>query len=62
MWRALRAERERRSGHALLAHRRTEVYRHAAKPGYPAGCAAKGPITIAGNEERTREAKARPSS
>ena len=56
---AVRAERDRRSGHALLAHRRTEVYRHAAAPAYPAGCAAKGPITIAGNDERTKEAKKR---
>ena len=56
---AVRAERERRSGHHMLAHRRPEVYRHALKSSYPAGSAAKGPITIAGNEERTREAKAR---
>jgi predicted amidohydrolase len=56
---AVRAERQRRSGHHLFAHRRTEVYRHAAKHAYPAGCAAQGPITIAGNEERTKEAKAR---
>ncbi len=56
---AVRAERDRRSGHALLAHRRTEVYRHATAPAYPAGCAAKGPITTAGNDERTKEAKKR---
>jgi predicted amidohydrolase len=54
---ALRAERERRIGHHMLAHRRTEVYRFALRPGYPAGAAAAGPIMIEGNEERTREAK-----
>lgn len=56
---AVRAERERRSGHALLAHRRPEVYRHATAPAYPAGAATAGPITIAGNDERTRAAKDR---
>lgn len=56
---ALRAERARRSGHHMLAHRRAEAYRHAATPAYPAGAAAKGPITIEGNEDRTREAKGR---
>jgi predicted amidohydrolase len=54
---ALRAERDRRSGHHMLAHRRTEAYRFATRKGYPAGAAAKGPITIEGNEERTRMAK-----
>ena len=56
---AVRAERERRSGHAFLAHRRTEVYRHANAPAYPAGAAAAGPITITGNDDRTRAAKER---
>jgi hypothetical protein len=41
----------------MLAHRRVEVYRHAAAPAYPAGAAALGPITIDGNEARTRSAK-----
>jgi predicted amidohydrolase len=54
---AIRAERERRSGHHMLAHRRVEAYARAAKPAYPAGAAAKGPITIEGNEERTRKAR-----
>jgi predicted amidohydrolase len=54
---ALRAERERRIGHDMLAHRRPEVYRHAMMPGYPTGSAAGGPITIKGNEELTRAAK-----
>lgn len=56
---ALRAERERRMGHALLAHRRVEAYRAALRPAYPAGTAAEGPITIAGNDEKTRAAKRR---
>jgi predicted amidohydrolase len=56
---ALRAERDRRSGHHMLAHRRVEAYRLAAQPAYPAGRAADGPLTIAGNEARTREAKDR---
>jgi predicted amidohydrolase len=56
---AVRAERERRSGHHMLAHRRTEAYRHAAAPGYPAGGAGRGPLTIAGNERATAAAKER---
>ncbi len=54
---ALRAERERRSGHHMLAHRRTEAYRLAAVSSYPAGAAAEGAITIEGNEERTLRVK-----
>jgi len=60
---SLQAERDRRCGHHLLAHRRVEAYlvslgREAAS-GYPAGRAAAGPITIAGNELATAEAKAK---
>lgn len=54
---AIRAERDRRSGHHMLAHRRVEAYRHAAHPAYAGGAAREGPITIEGNEERTRSAK-----
>ena len=54
---ALRAERDRRSGHHMLAHRRVEAYRYATRPAYPAGAAAEGTITIEGNEERTGRAK-----
>jgi predicted amidohydrolase len=54
---AIRAERERRCGHHMLAHRRVEAYRHAMQVTYPAGAAALGPITIEGNEVRTRAAK-----
>ena len=51
---ALRAERERRSGHQMLAHRRVEAYRFLTKKAYPADATAEGPITIQGNEDRTR--------
>lgn len=53
---SVRAERDRRSGHCMLAHRRVEAYRNAATAAYPTG-AGQGPITIAGNEERTKQAK-----
>jgi predicted amidohydrolase len=56
---AVRAERDRRSGHCMLAHRRPEAYRHAPRPAYPAGTGAQGPITVAGNEQRTKDAKSR---
>jgi predicted amidohydrolase len=55
---ALRAERERRSGHHMLAHRRPEVYRHATGSAYSAG-GASDPLTVAGNEAATAKAKAR---
>lgn len=54
---ALRAERERRSGHHMLAHRRAEAYRLAMTPAYPVGGAAGRPPDLAGNEEATRRAK-----
>jgi predicted amidohydrolase len=54
---AIRAERERRSGHHMLAHRRVEAYRHATRSAYPTGAAKDGRITIEGNESRTRQAK-----
>jgi hypothetical protein len=55
---ALRAERERRIGHHMLAHRRPEAYRLAARPAYPPGGAAK-PLTIEANDRATADAKAR---
>jgi predicted amidohydrolase len=55
---AVRAERDRRSGHHMLAHRRTEAYRHATTPAYPAGGAANGPITVHQNEATTAKVKA----
>ncbi len=54
---ALRAERARRRGHHLLAHRRVEASRHASAPAYPAGTGAEGPPTIAANDARTAAAK-----
>jgi predicted amidohydrolase len=56
---ALRAERDRRSGHQMLAHRRTEMYQHAMRPCYPQHATKSGPITVAGNEVRTKQAKAK---
>jgi formamidase len=56
---AIRAERQRRSGHHMLAHRRVEAYTHATRPAYPVGAAEGGPVTIEGNEARTRQAKER---
>jgi len=56
---ALRAERERRMGHDLLAHRRTEAYRAQGRPAYPAGRTGRGPLSIAGNEQAIRDSKNR---
>jgi predicted amidohydrolase len=47
---ALRAARERRRGHHLLAHLRSEAYAGAAMPVYPAGTAGTRPPTIASQE------------
>jgi len=54
---ALRAERERRRGHHLLAHSRTEVYLAYQQSIYPAGRGREGPITIEINEESTRQGR-----
>jgi predicted amidohydrolase len=56
---ALRAERERRSGHHMLAHRRTEAYPLQQRPAYPAGGASSGPLSVEGNERAIREGKRR---
>ncbi|HUR53099.1 MAG TPA: nitrilase-related carbon-nitrogen hydrolase [Gemmataceae bacterium] len=53
---ALRAERERRIGHHMLAHRRPEAYRHAATPAYPP---AGTTLSIEGNNAATATAKKR---
>ena len=53
---ALRAERERRIGHHMLAHRRPEAYRHAAKPTYPP---AGMTLSIEANNAATATAKKR---
>ena len=47
---ALRAERQRRRGHHLLAHLRTEAYAAYARPIYPAGLGSSGPISVEANE------------
>ena len=54
---ALRHERQRRRGHNMLAHLRTEAYTAYNQSIYPCGLAGKGPITIETNEEATRKAK-----
>jgi hypothetical protein len=41
----LRYERNRRQGHALLAHRRTELYSEQRKPAFP-GSPASGDRTV----------------
>ena len=56
---ALRAERERRRGHHLLAHLRTEAYPLYRYPIYPAGRATAGPPCKESNDraiEAGREA------
>jgi predicted amidohydrolase len=55
----LRAERDRRTGHHMLAHLRTEAYTHVRKPIYPAGTAARQSLSIAGNDLATAEGKRR---
>ena len=51
---ALRAERERRRGHQLLAQLRTEAYPAYGHPIYPAGRGKDGPLTVEATEESTR--------
>ncbi len=46
---ALRAERERRSGHHMLSHLRTELYQHYSKPIYPRAASGNRPISVEGN-------------
>ncbi|MBM4071054.1 MAG: nitrilase [Planctomycetes bacterium] len=55
---ALRAERERRTGHHMLAHLRNEAYAEYARAIYPVK-ANGAPLTIAGNEAAIAEGKAR---
>jgi predicted amidohydrolase len=56
---ALRAERERRSGHHMLAHLRMEAYAEYGRRIYGGGVGDKGPITVAGTEGAIEEAKRR---
>jgi predicted amidohydrolase len=54
---ALRAERERRCAHHMLANLRTEAYPAYSRPVYPRGQADAGPLTKEGNEEATRQGR-----
>jgi hypothetical protein len=56
---ALRHERERRRGHHLLAHLRSEAYAAYAQPLYPTGQAAGRSMTPAVNDAATQVAKSR---
>ncbi len=53
---ALRAERQRRRGHHMLAHLRTEAYPKYEQPIYPAGRGKEGTITVEKNDESLRHA------
>jgi hypothetical protein len=56
---ALRAERERRRGHHMLAHLRTEAYPAYRRPLYPAGIAGESAPSVEGNERTIAAAKER---
>jgi predicted amidohydrolase len=57
---SLRAERERRRGHHMLAHLRTEAYREYRRSIYPGGLAeGAGVLSVEGNERATAEGKRR---
>jgi predicted amidohydrolase len=54
---ALRAERERRRGHHMLAHLRTEVYSAYKQSVYPTGRRSNGTITVESNEASIRQGR-----
>jgi hypothetical protein len=54
---ALRAERERRRGHHMLAHLRMEAYRAYNQAIYPGGLVEGRPPTLQGNEQAIAAAK-----
>ena len=54
--RTLRQERERRLGHDMLSHLRTELYREGRKPRYP-GSRTAAERTVESQEERIRRTK-----
>jgi hypothetical protein len=58
---ALRAERERRTGHHMLAHLRMEAYKEYPRGAvYPGGLwAGQGGLTVEGNERAIAEGKRR---
>ncbi len=56
----LRAERERRQGHHMLSHLRTELYAGYRNPIYPrAGTTDEWPLTVDGNNRLIRAAKSK---
>jgi hypothetical protein len=57
---ALRFERERRQGHHMLTHLRTELYRGYSEPIYPrAAGTANWPVSIEGNKRAIESTKRR---
>jgi hypothetical protein len=57
---SLRAERERRRGHHMLAHLRTEAYREYRRSIYPGGLVGGDEVlSVEGNERATVEGKRR---
>jgi predicted amidohydrolase len=56
---ALRAERERRRGHHVLSHLRTETYTAYRQSIYPRGSANRSPMTFEKNENAIDTAKRR---
>jgi formamidase len=54
---ALRAERQRRRGHNMLAHLRMEAYTAYRNQIYPAGRGSKSGISVESNEESTRQGR-----
>jgi predicted amidohydrolase len=58
---ALRAERDRRTGHHMLGHLRTEAYRAARRPIYPGGLTSEQRLTIDANRRAIAEGKRRVS-
>ena len=56
---ALRAERDRRRGHHMLAHLRNEAYTAYGRPLYPGGLGGAGRLSVEGNERAIAEGKRR---
>jgi hypothetical protein len=56
---ALRAERERRSGHHMLAHLRTEAHPRSRQPIYPGSLVGGTTLSIEQNEQAIAAGKAK---
>jgi predicted amidohydrolase len=54
---ALRAERDRRQGHHMLGHLRTQAYAGYCKAIYPGGLASDSKLTVEGNNRAIEEGK-----